>query len=138
MKFHHVGILVSDIESHFNEHFVNELGINSLKGPVLDPHQKAFTAMITTGPGAGIELISPSEPESPIKPALEKGGGLHHVCYEVDDINLEFDSLRSSGMVPVSSPKPAILFEGLQVAFLYSKLGGLIELVEAHPSNQAP
>ncbi len=135
MRFHHVGILVGDIKEHFDSHFIGELGINSMKGPVLDPNQQAFTAMITTGQGAGIELVSPTNSNSPLNAALQKGGGLHHVCYEVDDIRHAFDSLHSSGMIPVSAPTPATLFEGLKVAFLYSKMGGLVELVEA-PSDE--
>lgn len=137
MRFHHVGILVNDIESHFDKHFVRELGIESLTGPVLDPNQQAFTAMISTGPGAGIELISPSEDDSPLKISLDKGGGLHHICYEVNDITESFSALRDTGMVPVSAPQPATLFEGLKVAFLYSRLGGLLELVESPVKDQA-
>ena len=135
MRFHHVGILVANIEQHFKDHFTNELGITSIEGPVLDPNQKAFTAMIRTGLGAGIELISPSGIDSPISPALENGGGMHHICYEVDDIESTIEKMRSAGMAPVSPPTPATLFGGLRVAFMYSKLGGLIELVESDTSD---
>ena len=135
MRFHHVGILVADIEQHFKDHFVTELGMKSLDAPVLDPNQKAFTAMIRTGSGAGIELISPSGPESPISSALESGGGMHHICYEVDDIETTLESMRSAGMVPVSPPAPATLFGGRRVAFMYSKLGGLVELVESEAAD---
>lgn len=131
MNFHHVGILVNDIIEYFEAHFVSELGISSLQGPVLDDNQKARTAMISTGPGAGIELVSPSEAGSPLSAALKAGGGLHHLCYEVDDIEAAFATLRERGLVPVSAPTPAVLFEGLRVAFLFSRTGGLIELVES-------
>lgn len=131
MRFHHVGILVANIEQHFKDHFATELGMKSLDGPVLDPNQKAFTAMIRTGSGAGIELISPNGTDSPIASALESGGGMHHICYEVDDIESTLEKMRSAGMLPVSPPTSAALFNGLRVAFMYSKLGGLVELVES-------
>jgi methylmalonyl-CoA/ethylmalonyl-CoA epimerase len=135
MRFHHVGILVANIEEHFKNHFAAELGMESLDGPVFDPSQKAFTAMIRTGPGAGIELISPNGPDSPIASAFKNGGGMHHICYEVDDIEATLEEMRSAGMVPVSPPTPATLFDGLRVAFMYSKLGGLVELVESKTTD---
>ena len=138
MKFHHVGILVENIEQYFDDHFVKELGISTLDGPVLDTNQQAHTAMIRTGSGAGIELVSPSSPDSPIYAALQDGGGLHHICYEVQNIEDSLANMRASGMLPVSAPSPAALFGGLRVAFMYSKSGGLVELVEApHEDERA-
>jgi len=131
LKFHHVGILVESIEQYFDDHFANELGIYSLDGPVFDTNQQAHTAMIRTGSGAGIELVSPAIPESPIYAALQDGGGLHHICYEVQNIEDSLADMRAAGMLPVSAPSPAALFDGLRVAFMYSKHGGLVELVEA-------
>jgi methylmalonyl-CoA/ethylmalonyl-CoA epimerase len=137
LRFHHVGIVVSDVERYFEEHFKEELGVITLEGPVVDANQGATTAMVRTGPGAGIELVAPIGSDSPVSAALESGGGFHHICYEVNDINEAFDSLRSKGLVPVSEPVPAVLFGGSKVAFMFSKHGGLIELVEARKEDES-
>jgi methylmalonyl-CoA epimerase len=79
---------------------------------------------------ATIELLEPIGHEGAIAKFLEKRGeGIHHVCYEVDDINAEIESLKEKGIDIIGEPIPGA--EGLSV-FLHPRgtHGVLVELVE--------
>lgn len=85
-------------------------------------------------PNTRIELIEPLGPESPISHFLAKHpqGGLHHVCYEVDDLAAASRRLRAEGARALGSGEPRIGADGHPVLFLHPKdfSGTLIELVE--------
>jgi methylmalonyl-CoA/ethylmalonyl-CoA epimerase len=79
-----------------------------------------------------IELLEPTSDDSPISKFLEKrGGGIHHIAVEVDDIAAELEKLRSKG-VRLIDETPRIGAEGCKVAFVHPSAsnGVLLELVE--------
>jgi catechol 2,3-dioxygenase-like lactoylglutathione lyase family enzyme len=58
------------------------------------------------------ELVEPDNEVSPVSNFLKKRVGLHHVCYEIDDLELGLQEARSVGLVIVSGPTPAVAFGG--------------------------
>ena len=62
--------------------------------------------------------------------ALRQGGGLNHICYEIQDIEDTIRFLCDEGSKLISGPTPAIAFENKKVAFLYTKQREIIELLE--------
>jgi methylmalonyl-CoA epimerase len=77
-----------------------------------------------------VELLQPVGNKGVMTKFLEKRGeGIHHICYEVDDINSEVASLKAKGIEIISEPKPGA--EGMSV-FLHPRgtHGVLVELVE--------
>jgi methylmalonyl-CoA/ethylmalonyl-CoA epimerase len=76
------------------------------------------------------ELVEPAGDDSPVTNFLKKGGGLHHVCYEIDDLELGLKEAREAGFIVVSPPKPAVAFGGRRIAWICSKNRLLIELLE--------
>jgi methylmalonyl-CoA/ethylmalonyl-CoA epimerase len=97
-----------------------------------DPHQRVKVAFLVTAPGeAQIELVAPVGPGSPVLRFLEqRGGGLHHVCYEVDDLAKEIASMRSTGAILARPPKPAVAFAGRPIAWVITAEKLLVELLE--------
>lgn len=85
------------------------------------------------GSGAGmIELIAPATPDSGVARFLERrGSGLHHLCYEVADIDAALQEYRSDGFAAID-PVPRAGAHGHRVAFLHPKsaTGVLLELLE--------
>ena len=79
---------------------------------------------------SGVELLEPTSPESPIAKFIEKRGeGVHHLSFEVDDIEQEIARLRSEGFQMVDQqPRPGA--DGYRIAFLHPKStnGVLIEI----------
>jgi methylmalonyl-CoA/ethylmalonyl-CoA epimerase len=130
MILHHIGIVVDDIDKYFAQHFDRELGQGYLSGPVFDPLQDSYLALVEIGEGAAIELIVPAGKNSPVAAIAKTGGGFHHLCYEVQHVERTMEELRSKGLLPVRGPDPAVLFGGRKVGFMFSRTGGLIELIE--------
>ena len=77
-----------------------------------------------------IELVEPLQSGSPVDSVVRRGGGVYHVCFEVDDIQKSVEMLVSRGYILVESPREAELFEGRKVAFLWKNGIGLVELLE--------
>ena len=67
---------------------------------------------------------------SPVSNFLKKGGGLHHVCYEIDDLESGLREARGAGLVIVADPAPAVAFDGRRIAWVCSKKRLLVELLE--------
>jgi methylmalonyl-CoA/ethylmalonyl-CoA epimerase len=76
------------------------------------------------------ELVEPASDSSPVNNFLKKGGGLHHVCYEIDDLDSGLREARSVGLAVVSEPTPAVAFGGRRIAWVCSKKRLLVELLE--------
>ena len=76
------------------------------------------------------ELVEPASEDSPVNRFLKKGGGLHHVCYEVDDLELALQEAPRAKWAVISGPTPAVAFDGRRIAWLWSRNPLLIELLE--------
>ena len=76
------------------------------------------------------ELVEPASEASPVSNFLKKGGGLHHVCYEIDDLESGLREARGVGLVIVSAPASAVAFDGRRIAWVCSKKRLLMELLE--------
>jgi methylmalonyl-CoA/ethylmalonyl-CoA epimerase len=93
------------------------------------------STVFITLPNTKIELLEPLGEGSPINKFLEKNpdGGIHHVCYEVDDIRVARDTLKAQGARVLGDGEPKIGAHGKPVLFLHPKdfLGTLVELEQA-------
>jgi methylmalonyl-CoA/ethylmalonyl-CoA epimerase len=93
------------------------------------------TTVFITLPNTKIELLEPLGAGSPIAKFLERNpdGGIHHVCYEVDDIRAVRDRLKAAGARVLGDGEPKMGAHGKPVLFLHPKdfCGTLVELEEA-------
>jgi methylmalonyl-CoA/ethylmalonyl-CoA epimerase len=128
-KLNHVAIAVPDLEAASSQ-YKGTFGA-SVSEPV-DLPEHGVTTVFVNLPNTKIELLFPLGDESPIAKFLEKNpaGGIHHLCYEVVDIGLAAEKLKSNGMRILGDGKPRIGAHGKPVLFLHPKdaLGALIEL----------
>jgi len=132
MRLHHVGIVVDDIERH-GTRYAEQLGLRPLSAIVTDPMQRVQVQFWGDGREVSLELIQPLDDDSPVSRFLEKGGGLNHLCFEVEDIVAAVEQARAKGAICVSGPVPAAAFDGQRIAFLFFRDIGLVEFVEASP-----
>src|SRR5262249_48217998 len=97
-----------------------------------DPDQKVKVAFLTTRPeDARLELVQPVADDSPVLRMLrDKGGGLHHVCYEVGDLAKQMAERRLRGSMIAKRPKPAVAFGGRRIAWMLTTEKLLVELLE--------
>ena len=132
MRLHHMGYVVRDIEPAMRG-FVHSLQANWDNRIFDDPQQKVRVAFLTTRPeDAQIELVQPAGEDSPVYRFLqEQGGGLHHACYEVPDLEAQIAEMRSRGALLAKRPKPAVAFDGRRIAWVITAEKFLIELLES-------
>ena len=130
---HHVGFLVRDLASAAQE-FAERLGYVVQSLPIEDPIQTAEVQFLRQpGSDSWLELVTARGDSSKLATALDKGGGLHHLCYEVPDILAACQHLREHGMLLLTDPVPAVAFGGRRIAWLMDRSRLLLELVEAGP-----
>ena len=131
-RLNHVAIAVRDI-AEASEVYRTTLGAQ-VSEKVPQPEHGVSTVFITL-PNTKIELLEPMGASSPIAKFLEKApdGGIHHVCYEVDDIIAARDKLKSQGARVLGDGTPKIGAHGKPVLFLHPKdfCGTLVELEQA-------
>jgi len=131
-RLNHVAIAVPDIAAAA-EMYRKTLGAEVSTPEALEEH--GVTVVFITLPNTKIELLEPLGGESPIARFLERNpdGGMHHICYEVNDILAARDQLVNSGARVLGSPEPRIGAHGKPVLFLHPKdfNGTLIELEQA-------
>ena len=96
MKLHHVGIVVKNIQESLGE-ITKYLTFESTTVPSLVGSQKVNICFLKTN-NVFLELIEPAEENSPVSDFIKKGGGFHHLCFEVDDIHLELEKMNKNGV----------------------------------------
>lgn len=112
IKLDHIGLVfrkISDIAGIFRV-----LGFSEMTSPEPDPVQKVTASFVPVGDGKDvyIELLEPTEEQSPVTEFLKKrGGGLHHICFEVDDIEGITDRLRKRGLRMVCEPVECVGYD---------------------------
>ena len=131
MRLHHIGFIVSDIQAGVHG-FASSVGASWDARIFHDPLQKVRVTFLQTAyPGdAQIELVEPAAPDSPVLNFLKKGGGLHHLCYEVADLETHLGKVRKEGAMIVKAPLPAIAFENRRIAWVLTKHKLLMEFLE--------
>jgi len=128
-RLNHVAIAVPDLMEAAAQ-YKRMLGASV--GEPQDEPDHGVTVIFIELPNTKIELLHPLGKNSPIDAFLEKNpsGGIHHVCYEVQDIIKARDHLSSKGVRILGSGEPKIGAHGKPVLFLHPKdfTGTLIEL----------
>jgi methylmalonyl-CoA/ethylmalonyl-CoA epimerase len=131
-RLNHVAIAVKDLAAA-TAVYRNALGA-SVTEPTPQP-EHGVTVVFVNLPNTKIEFLEPLGEGSPIAKFLEKNGdgGIHHICYEVDDIIAARDQLKAQGARILGDGNPKIGAHGKPVLFLHPKdfLGTLTELEQA-------
>lgn len=131
-RLNHVAIAVPDLAAA-SAVYRDTLGAD-VSAPQALPEHGVTVVFIDTG-NSKIELLEPLGEASPIASFLEKNpsGGMHHLCYEVDDILAARDRLEASGARVLGDGAPKIGAHGKPVLFLHPKdfAGTLVELEQA-------
>jgi methylmalonyl-CoA/ethylmalonyl-CoA epimerase len=131
-RLNHVAIAVRDI-ARASAIYRDALGAD-VSGKVPQPDHGVSTVFITLS-NTKIELLEPLGENSPIAKFLDRNpdGGIHHICYEVDDIIAARDQLKTQGARVLGDGEPTIGAHGKPVLFLHPKdfCGTLVELEQA-------
>lgn len=128
-RLNHVAIAVPDLASGIKT-YASTLGAQVSEPMALPEH--GVTVVFVELPNTKIELLEVLGEGSPISPFMERNpsGGIHHICYEVDDILASRDKLKAEGARVLGDGEPKIGAHGKPVLFLHPKdfCGTLVEL----------
>ncbi len=130
MKIDHVGIAVRDLDTSIKT-YETLLNTPCYKREIV-ASENVETAFFQTGESK-VELLGATSPESVIATYIQKKGpGLHHVAFEVDDLDAELKRLAESGFVLIT-PVPKLGADNKRIAFLHPKSceGVLVELCQS-------
>ena len=131
-RLNHVAIAVPDLDAACAQ-YRDALGASV--GAPQDEPDHGVTVVFVELPNTKIEFLHPLGENSPIAGFLEKNpaGGIHHICYEVEDILAARDRLIASGARVLGTGEPRIGAHGKPVLFLHPKdfVGTLVELEQA-------
>jgi methylmalonyl-CoA/ethylmalonyl-CoA epimerase len=130
LEQHHVGIAVRDIEQATRD-WTRRFGCEVCTPVIHVATQTAYIRFLRQ-PGSPVflELVSPDRPDSKLSNALNKGGGLNHLCYATDNIQQAVRHLSQQGMAVLESPVATVAFPGRLIAWLIGEDLLPIELVE--------
>jgi len=130
MKLHHVGIVVPKIQDSLGE-ITKYLKFETIGLPTLVGSQKVNICFLKIGEPF-LELIEPIEESSPIAEFAKKGGGIHHLCFEVKNIHQQVKEMSKKGATVLVEPVEG--FDSRLIAFVDLNMRntkcGLIELLE--------
>tara|TARA_R110002110_G_scaffold12857_3_gene61557 strand:+ start:2452 stop:2856 length:405 start_codon:yes stop_codon:yes gene_type:complete len=131
-RLNHVAIVVPDLEA---ASAIYRGALGAVVSAPKDEPDHGVTTVFVELPNTKIELLHPFGDNSPIAAFLEKNpsGGMHHVCYEVEDILAARDRLKAEGARVLGSGEPKTGAHGKPVLFLHPKdfCGTLVELEQA-------
>ena len=130
MRLHHVGIVVPKIQDSLGE-ITKYIKFETIGLPTPVGSQKVNICFLKIGEPY-LELIEPIEESSPISEFAKKGGGIHHLCFEVRDIHDQIKDMLEKGATILVNPVKG--FDDRLIAFVDLKMKntrcGLIELLE--------
>lgn len=131
-RLHHIGFVVPQISTSMDG-FLRSLGASWDGRVIEDPIQRVKVAFLSPAEGeVQIELVEPCGAKSPVRDFVDStGGGLHHLCYEIPDLDAGAKEMHSRGALIVKRAVPAVAFGGRRIAWLITPDKLLLELLEA-------
>lgn len=131
MRLHHVGFVVASIADQIDG-FTRSVDAQWDGTIFHDPQEKVRVTFLRPPcpTDALVELVEPAGEGSPVLHFLQMGGGLHHLCYEVTDLEAHLNQVRLTGAVIVKRPHPAVAFTNRRIAWAVTKQKLLLEYLE--------
>jgi len=127
-RLHHIGYLVSSIENTISEFRI--LGYDQSSSVVNDDTQRTKICFLTKNEEPLVELVEPYEDNKTMNKMLNKRGtSPYHLCYEVDDINKEYERLIEKNWTPLFNPVEAPAFDNRLICYFWNSEIGFIELL---------
>ena len=129
MKINHIGYAVKNIAESVL--MFEKLGFSILKKTIKD-QKRGIEIAFMKNEAVVIELVSPLSESSPISNIIKKVGNTpYHLCFETGGLDEKITELKKHGFVSIDKKSKAVALNNKNVAFLYNKAVGIIELVES-------
>lgn len=130
LRLHHIGYAVAEIPPA-SALYTARFGYEIVSPVIHDPLQTAHVQFLRLpGDSSYLEFVAPDGPDSKLSAAVQKGGGLNHLCFHSGPLEAMIEHLEANGLLLISDPKPAVAFAGRRICWLMGRDRLPIELVE--------
>ena len=129
MVIDHIGVVVRRLEDGLKQ-WSTLFGYSPMTEEVTNTKQKVRMIFMAKEGSCKVKLIEPTDESSPVYRFAKKGGGLHHLCFKCDNIDIAIERYRSLGLRVLVEPQPGEAFEGERIAFVFAEQGLNIELID--------
>lgn len=129
MTLDHIAIAVRSVDAAADR-LCDLLGYTRKTVKVTNTRQQVVVLFLRKPGSLDIKLVEPSDPASPLTTFVQKGGGLHHLCFKVDSVGQACEALSEKGVRVIATPQPGEAFDDHLIAFCYLGLGLNVEVVD--------
>lgn len=129
MILDHIGIAVRRADDAADR-MCETLGYTRRTAKVTNTRQRVNVIFLSKPGSLDLKLIEPSDDESPLWAFVQKGGGLHHLCFRVDDVEETCQEMREKRVRVVAAPEPGEAFDDHLIAFSYLGFGVAAEFID--------
>ena len=129
MNIDHICFAVSNIEEGIR-YWETTFGYAQWTRAVVNTLQKVRVVFMHKDDSIMIKLIEPLEENQSLLNYVNKGGGFHHLCFRVDNMEQQIEELKGKGLLTLVPPQPGEAFNNHDIAFMLAKYGINVELID--------
>jgi methylmalonyl-CoA/ethylmalonyl-CoA epimerase len=129
MKIDHICFAVRDIEEGIR-YWENTFGYRQYSTVVVNTLQKVKVVFLSKDESLMIKLIEPMPDHPSLVTFVNRGGGFHHICFRVENMEKQIEELKGNGLLTLVPPQPGEAFNNHDIAFMLAKYGINIELID--------
>lgn len=129
MKIDHICFAVKNLGEGI-AYWENVFGYRQMTEVVQNSLQKVKVVFLCKGDSVLVKLIEPAEDNKSLINFVNKGGGFHHLCFRVADMEGQLEDLKGKGLLTLVPPQPGEAFNNHDIAFLLARYSLNIELID--------
>ena len=129
MVIDHICFAVRDLESAIPQ-WTRAFDYKQLTEIVTNTRQQVKVVFLSKEESVTIKLIEPLEENESVMNFVKRGGGFHHLCFRCADMDQQIGELNEKGLITLVAPQPGEAFENEKIAFMLTRFGVNIELID--------
>jgi len=129
MKIDHICFAVKDLQEGIS-YWETVFGYRQMTEIVHNSLQKVKVTFLHKDDSVLVKLIEPLGDNMSLVNFVNRGGGFHHLCFRVDDLEKQLTVLKGKGLIMLVPPQPGEAFNNHNISFLLAKYGTNIELID--------
>jgi methylmalonyl-CoA/ethylmalonyl-CoA epimerase len=129
MVIDHIGIVVRSLEEGIRQ-WEDLFGYSQKSEVVMNARQKVQIVFLAKDGSLTVKLIEATDPASPVYTFARRGGGLHHLCFRCNSLEVEIPLLKGKGVMFIGPPVPGEAFNDKNITFFLTKNNLNIELID--------
>ncbi len=129
MKIDHICFAVKNLEEGI-AYWEDVFGYRQMTEVVQNSLQKVKGVFLSKEDSVLVKLIEPGEGNQSLINFVNRGGGFHHLCFRVEDMETQLKDLKGKGLLTLVPPQPGEAFNNHDIAFLLARYGLNIELID--------